>query len=321
MEKLVDLHCDTIWKLMDAGEEMTLGKNSFCVNIDEMKQADTMAQFFACFVDVGSFPEKERYENGYAYVKKMMERMRKEVENFSQEIVFARNGEEIEKNRKAGKISALLTVEEGGILNGKIERVEELWSMGIRLITILWNYENCIGYPNSEKSEIMRKGLKQFGFEVVEKMNERKMLVDVSHLSDGGFWDVLKTSKCPVVASHSNAREICPHPRNLTDEMIRALAEKGGVIGMNFYPRFIRKNKKANVEDIVTHIRHIVNIGGIESVCIGTDFDGFSGESIEIERAGQMYLLYNTLKSAGFTEKQIEKIWWKNAMRVIHEVI
>lgn len=99
MEKLVDLHCDTIWKLMDAGEEMTLGKNSFCVNIDEMKQADTMAQFFACFVDVGSFPEKERYENGYAYVKKMMERMRKEVENFSQEIVFARN----RKEQKSGK--------------------------------------------------------------------------------------------------------------------------------------------------------------------------------------------------------------------------
>ncbi len=321
MEKLIDLHCDTIWRLTDAGEEVTLGKNAFSVNIEEMKQADTMAQFFACFVDVKSFPEKERYEEGYAYVKKMIERMRKEVRNFSEQIAFAKSGEEIEKNRKNGKISAILTLEEGGVLNGKTERIEELYKEGIRLITILWNYENCIGYPNSRNSEMMGKGLKPFGFEVVEKMNEKRMLIDVSHLSDGGFWDVLKTSGSPIVASHSNAREICSHPRNMTDKMIKALAEKGGVIGMNFYPSFIRENGKACVEDVVTHIRHIVNVGCMASVCIGTDFDVFSGESIEIERAGQMYLLYHTLKRAGFTEGQIEKIWWKNAMRIIKEVI
>lgn len=321
MKNLIDLHCDTIWRLMCAGEEVTLEKNSFCVNIDEMRQTDTMAQFFACFVDAKWFLEKDRYEDGYTYVKKMIERIKKEVENFSEEIAFAKSGGEIEENRRNGKISALLTVEEGGVLNGNIERIEELWKEGIRLITILWNYENCIGYPNSEKTEIMNKGLKPFGFEVVEKMNERGMLIDVSHLSDGGFWNVLETSSYPIVASHSNAREICPHQRNLTDEMIRGLAEKGGVIGINFYPRFIRKTGKAEVKDIVAHIRHIINVGGIESVCIGTDFDGFSGESTEIERMGEMYLLYEALKQVGFTEKQIEKIWWRNAMRVIKEVI
>lgn len=321
MEKLIDLHCDTIWRLTDAGEKVTLGKNSFCVNIDEMKQAGTMAQFFACFVDANWFTKEEKYEEGYVCIKQMIKRMRKEVGDFSEQIAFAKSGEEIEENRGNGKISAVLTVEEGGVLNGKIERIEELYKEGIRLITILWNYENCIGYPNSRKSEIMGKGLKRFGFEIVEKMNERGMLIDVSHLSDGGFWDVLKTSRYPVVASHSNAREICPHPRNMTDKMIKALAEKGGVIGINFYPDFIRQNGRACVEDVVTHIRHIVSVGGMDSVCIGTDFDGFSGESIEIERAGQMYLLYHALKRVVFTEKQIEKIRWENAMRVIKEVI
>lgn len=321
MEKLIDLHCDTIWRLMDAGEEATLGENPFCVNMAEMRKADTMAQFFACFVDVKRFEQEEGYEEGYTYVNRMIRRMQKEVGNFSDKIAFAKSGEEIERNRENGKISAILTLEEGGVLNGKTERIEELWEKGIRLITILWNYENCIGYPNSRKREIMERGLKPFGFETVEKMNEKGMLVDVSHLSDGGFWDVLNASKRPVVASHSNARKLCPHPRNLTDAMIRALAETGGVIGVNFYPRFIRENGKACVEDLTRHIAHIINTGGEESVCIGTDFDGFSGESIEIARAGQMYLLYDALKKAGFTERQLEKIWHGNAMRVIKEVI
>lgn len=321
MKGLIDLHCDTIWKLMDAKQEETLEKNCFCVNIDEMKQADIMAQFFACFVDCGLFPKKEQYEKGYIYVKKMIERMQNEVRKYSDKIVFAKNEKEIEKNRQEGKISAILTLEEGGVFNGKIERLDELWREGIRLVTILWNYENCIGYPNSQKQEVMCKGLKPFGFEVVEKMNELGMIIDVSHLSDGGFWDIVETSKYPIVASHSNAREICSHPRNLTDEMIRAIAEKGGVIGINFYPRFLKNSGKAGVDDIVVHLNHIINIGGVECVCIGTDFDGFSGESTEIEKMGQIHLLCDALKKNGVKEKYIEKIWRENAMRVIKEVI
>ncbi|WP_461815996.1 dipeptidase [Faecalimonas sp.] len=321
MTGLIDLHCDTIWKLMDAKKNANLEKNDFCVSIEKMKQADTMVQFFACFVDVGAFPKKEQYEKGYIYVKKMIERMKKEVKNYSGKIAFAKNGEEIEKNRQDGKISSILTLEEGGVFNEKKERIDEFWKEGIRLTTILWNYENCIGYPNSKKQEIMCKGLKPFGFEVVEKMNDLGMIIDVSHLSDGGFWDVIEKSKSPIVASHSNAREICLHPRNLTDEMIRALAEKGGVIGVNFYPKFLKKNGKAGVDDIVLHLKHIINVGGIDCACIGTDFDGFSGESTEIKQMGQMDLLYEALQRNGIKEKDIEKIWRENAMRVIKEVI
>lgn len=321
MKGLIDLHCDTIWKLMDAKEEVNLEKNCFCVNMDEMKKADIMAQFFACFVDCGLFSKKEQYEKGYIYVKKMIERMKSEVRKYSDEIAFAKNKKEIEKNRKEGKISAVLTLEEGGVFNGKIERLDELWREGIRLVTILWNYENCIGYPNSRKQEVMCKGLKPFGFEVVERMNEMGMIIDVSHLSDGGFWDVVEISKCPIVASHSNAREICSHPRNLTDEMIRAIGENGGVIGINFYPRFLKTNGKAGVDDIVAHLNHIINVGGIECACIGTDFDGFSGESTEIEKMGQMHLLCDALKKNGIKENYIEKIWKENAMRIIKEVI
>lgn len=321
MDKLIDLHCDTIWRLMEAGKNATLENNPFCVNLKEMRRADTMAQFFACFVDMQWFQEENKFEEGYQYVKKMIERLRKEVEHFSDKIAFAKNEKEIEENREEGKISAILTVEEGGILNNKIERIEELRNEGIRLMTVLWNYENCIGYPNSKNAEIMAKGLKPFGFEVIERMNYVGMLIDVSHLSDGGFWDILQTSRVPVVASHSNARALCPHPRNMTDDMIRGLGEKGGVIGVNFYPPFIRESGKATAKNIVSHIQHIANVGGMESVCIGTDFDGFTGEEGEIGKVGQINTLYEELKRAKFTEKQIEKIWRGNAMRVIKEVI
>ena len=123
MDKLIDLHCDTIWRLMEAGKNATLENNPFCVNLKEMRRADTMAQFFACFVDMQWFQEENKFEEGYQYVKKMIERLRKEVEHFSDKIAFAKNEKEIEENREEGKISAILTVEEGGILNNKIERI------------------------------------------------------------------------------------------------------------------------------------------------------------------------------------------------------
>ena len=119
-------------------------------------------------------------------------------------------------------------MEEGGVLNEKQERLEELYRLGIRLITLTWNYENCLGYPNSRDGEVMNRGLKAFGLEIVERMNALGMLVDVSHLSDGGFWDCIRVSRAPIIASHSNARALCGVPRNLTDDMLRALAEKGG---------------------------------------------------------------------------------------------
>ena len=317
---LVDMHCDTAWKLFEGRRGETLEENECSVNLKQLKRAGSLAQFFACFVDVGRFPS-EQYAKGYERVKELMHRMKREVECFEDKIAFAGNYAELMEHKNAGKISAILTVEEGGVTEGKLSRVTEFYDEGIRLITLLWNYENCIGYPNSRNATLMQKGLKPFGFELVEKMNELGMLIDVSHMSDGGFWDVIKQSKTPVVASHSNARALCSHPRNLTDEMLRALAEKGGVAGVNFYPAFIREDMSAKAEDIVCHIRHMVNVGGSDAVAIGTDFDGFSGGELEIENIGEIELLYDALRKNGFSGSQIEKIWSGNALRIIREIL
>ena len=148
------------------------------------------------------------------------------------------------------------------------------------------------------------------------------MIVDVSHLSEGGFWDVVSHSKTPPVASHSNARALRDHPRNLSDRQIRALAEKGGVAGLNFYQNFLGKSGSCRIDEMVGHVRHMYRIGGEDFVAVGTDFDGFSGaKEMEISDIGEMPLLSEALKKSGFTWRQIEKIWYGNAKRMIDTVL
>ena len=152
-------------------------------------------------------------------------------------------------------------------------------------------------------------------------MEELGMIIDVSHLSDAGFYDVVKYSTKPFVASHSDARSICGVARNLSDEMIRLLADKGGVMGINYCSAFIedRNETFTTVQGMVDHIRHIVKIGGIDCVGLGSDFDGIEN-SLEIKDASGVQLLYEALKKH-FSEEEIEKIFWKNVLRVYHETL
>lgn len=317
--RLIDLHCDTIWMLM-RGEGAHLQNNSFCVDIDKLKAAGSMAQFFACFIYLNEIANEERWEQGYQLALDMIQRGKAEFAACSDEISLVSNHGDIIKNYASGKMSAILTIEEGGILNNDISRLYELYNQGIRLMTLTWNHENCIGYPNSKEDVIMQKGLKPFGVEVVEKMNELGMIIDVSHLSDGGFWDVLKYSSKPVIASHSNARSMCNHPRNLSDEMIKALADKGGIAGINLYPYFIRKNGKVTVEDIADHVWHMYQTGGEDFIAVGTDFDGFDEGELDIAHIGEIDKLYDTVKRRGLSERQMEKFWSGNAMRVLKQI-
>lgn len=230
VRKLVDMHCDTISELQRKGAEENIFVNHLCVDMEGMKCAGTMVQFFACFVDRKEYVEEKSADYSAAWdraFKAVLDMIKRIQQEENQELCLAKNYEEIQENHRRDLISAIATVEEGGVLNECSERLEELYDKGIRLMTLTWNYENCLGYPNSRDNTIMSQGLKKFGLEIVEKMNALGMLVDVSHLSDGGFWDCIRHSRSPIVASHSNVRALCNHPRNLTDEMLRALAEKG----------------------------------------------------------------------------------------------
>ena len=307
MKAWVDLHCDTL---------SALENSHLHIDIESMKKSGISLQFFACFVNVLD----GNWEYGYQKVENMIQKMYTEQ---TTELQLVSSYKEWEKNEKSDVISALLTLEEGGILNGKYSRIPELYRKGVRLITLTWNYENCFGYPNSSNRNIMRKGLKSFGKEAVGQMNQLGMLIDVSHLSEGGFWDCIKLSKKPIVASHSNARSLCNHPRNLTDKMLQALSEKGGVAGLNFYPRFLKREGDAQLRDIAKHAKHMIQVAGEEVVAIGTDFAGYELEKGQkwISGVSEIELVWDSMKREHITERQIDKIMIGNARRVLQEVL
>ena len=349
--KWIDMHCDTLSEMKKQGIP-SLNQTKLHVDKTRLIRGNRKAQFFACYVNAKEyrkeFTEKMDTETkpGHARMDTKINSQNSEFnldaavwdrawkaanelidlayEQEADDFGIVHTFEELEKNLAADRLSGILTVEEGGILNRKMERLDQLYERGIRLMTLTWNYQNCIGNPNSREEQVMQKGLTTFGKEVVERMNELGILVDVSHLSDGGFWDCVQVGRKPIVASHSNARSLCPHPRNMTDEMLRALGEKGGVAGVNFYSVFLcGEGRRATVDDMVQHIRHMIHCAGEDAVALGTDFDGFEDTALPegIRDVQDMKLLWDGMRKAGITSRQIEKIACNNILRVLRETM
>ncbi|MCY6354627.1 dipeptidase [Clostridium sp. ZS2-4] len=307
---LIDFHCDTISKIyQDNGE---LFRNKYCVDINKLKKGNCTAQFFALFTEL------DKVQNPLEYTLKMLDKFYIELEKNKKYISLARNYNELIKNKSENKISAFLTIEEGAALKGSLDNLRIFHRLGVKLLTLTWNFPNEIGYPNCIK-EHMEKGLTPFGLELIEEMNRLKMIIDVSHLSDGGFYNVAKYSKAPFVASHSNARALTNNPRNLTDKMIKLLSEKGGIIGLNFFGEFLGGDEYSKIDDMVKHINHIKNAGGIDVLCLGSDFDGINSK-LEIDNIGEIDKLFTSLSKNGLSEDEIEKIFYKNALRLLKEI-
>lgn len=306
---MIDFHCDTILLLEKSKKSTSLYDNPFSVDIKKLLENKSMAQFFALFIDLN------KHKDPWAYYKKLLRIFNQEMNENQDYIEHVDNYSSFLKN---DKISAFLTVEDGGIIGSSLEKLEQLYKDRVRLITLTWNYPNAIGFPNVKGFN--NQGLTQFGFKVIEKMNHKGMLIDVSHLSDAGFWDVINHSKKPIIASHSNARAVTNHPRNLDDSMLKAIGENGGVVGINFCPSFISETQESKIKSIVKHMKHIVNKAGLEAMVIGTDFDGIKGP-LEIDNISKMDLLRDALLKSGFKNQEIEKIWHLNAKRIIREVL
>ncbi|MDD6794253.1 MAG: dipeptidase [Clostridiaceae bacterium] len=309
--KYIDLHCDTAGRILY--ENGKLEKNDFKVDIEKLRKGNALAQVFAFFIDVGIV------DAPFLEFEVMYKNFMNEIKKNSDSIQLVRNLEELNKAEAEGKIGAFLSIEEGAVLEGNIDNLQKVYDKGVRLITLTWNYKNKLGYPNY-KYLYKDKGLTDLGIEMLGLMEELGIIPDASHLSDGGFYDLVKICKKPFVASHSNSREITNHTRNLTDDMIKCLANKGGVMGINFCSKFIGKNRVSLIEDMVRHIKHIKNVGGIEVISIGSDFDGIDNE-VEIKDTSQMGKLALALNNEGFTDDEIEKIYYKNISRVMMEIL
>jgi membrane dipeptidase len=325
------MHCDTISVILNQrrrGNNLQLRTNALNVDIEKLKKGDYLLQNFAMFVNL------DRSKNPLEECLSLIDCFYSELEKNKDSLSLALSYEDIIKNQLEGKISALLTIEEGGTTNCSLANLRMLHRLGVRMLTLTWNYPNGIGYPNFNLSGGNKadyhvpnstEGLTDFGIEFVHEMERLGIIIDVSHLSDAGFYDVLKHTTKPFVASHSNARSIANHCRNMSDDMIIKLAERGGVMGVNFEGEFLEEPQpgermRSKISNMVKHIQYIVKLAGIDCIGLGSDFDGIY-QDLELNGAHKMPELEKALRDAGFTPEEIEKIFYKNVLRVYKEVL
>lgn len=290
---IYDLHCDTLTVMYNNGFD--IHENCLSAGIEKLKNGNVKLQCFAIYPDNNIFYGKD--DGCFEYF-----------------INCADLFDKIKPEIKSNGITPVLTVEDCELLNGDIARVDVLKKQGVKTAGLLWNRENCLGFPHTEAN----KGLKKFGFQVVERLNELNIIPDVSHLSIRGFYDVALCSKKPFVATHSCVYSICPNSRNLDDEQLRTLANSGGVVGINYYSRFLKDGSDfAKISEIVNHIAYAVNMAGSEAVALGSDFDGTDTGS-EIPDASYCPVLAEALiKALGFNTA--EKVCYKNAKNLLRQ--
>lgn len=313
--KFIDLHCDTILGCHRGG--YGLAENGGHIDVRKLKAGHALAQFFAIFISPG--PDGGLNPKSYEFFNDVYEKTYLPEIEKNPELAHAYCYDDIIKNEAEGKISSILTIEDSVPLEGRIERVDEFYKKGVRLMTLTWNYENSLGFPSSMDPELAKKGLKDFGIEAVIRMQELGIIVDVSHLNEGGFWDVVKYAKKPFVASHSCARALCNHQRDLWDDQLRALAKNGGMVGLNFLSAFLTENSnETTIARCMEHIVHIANVAGVDSVGFGSDFDGIGDCKLEFGDYSGMPMLADALGKY-FSAAEVDKICYGNALRVIRE--
>lgn len=311
----IDMHCDTITRLFHDGKH--LYDNDMHVSIKKLLSSNYALQCFAMFVYL------KESEDPFSTCNKYIDFYQKEIKANENYISPVYNYQQLVDNMNNGRLSSLLTIEEGAVIKGDLDNLIHFYNRGVRMMTLTWNFENEIGYPN-QMSQVpfsinTEDGLKPFGKEVVKKMNELGMIVDVSHGSDKLFYDVIDISDKPIVASHSDSRYVCDVPRNMTDEMIKTLAAHNGIMGINFCSSFIGKDPNINqIPQIIEHIKHIANVGGIDCIALGSDFDGIQTPN-GMSDCTKMDTLFSELAKSGFSKQDIDKISYGNFLRIFKE--
>lgn len=323
---VVDTHCDTLkcltpqftWRRdtmwadrsgIGMGERSELGH----VDIPKLREGGVDCQVFA----VSS--ERERTPP-YALrtVLDMIDTFYSECEKNPDAIQPVTSYDKILKAVGEGKVAAMLSIEGADVIEGRLSMLRTFHRLGVRMVGLVHSLRNLLadGVTDARTGG----GLSELGVQVVEELDRLGVVIDVSHLSDAGFWDLLEVAKGPVIASHSNSREVCDHPRNMTDEMIRALADRGGVMGMNFAPSFVHPSSPS-VETLMDHVDHIVDLVGPDHVGLGSDFDGIPSTPVGLEDVTRMPRITEELVRRGYTEEDASKILGGNHLRLIKRVV
>jgi membrane dipeptidase len=285
------------------------------VDLPRLLESGVDLQVFAAYIQ----PEY-KMERALHRALQLIDRFYQELHNHGDKMMLFSRVSDVREAKNAGKVSAMLSIEGGEAIEADLGILRMLHRLGIRAITLTWNERNQVADGAAEGRT--KGGLTNFGIELVAEMNRIGMVVDVSHISDAGFFDVIETTTKPVIASHSNCRAICNHRRNLTDEMIKALANNGGVMGMNFAAEFVDERKdNATLERVLDHIDHVVAIAGVEHVGIGSDFDGIEITPKGLEDVTKIPYITEGLLKRGYKEDDVLKILGENFLHVFSEVI
>ncbi|OCA87766.1 membrane dipeptidase [Bacillus sp. FJAT-27225] len=316
---VVDGHNDTMMKAVNPTtwlpETDIRGNTDFHIDIPKLQAGGLNVPFFAAYTS-GYYGNNPR---SISRTLALINALYWTEERNSDVMEITTSLKEIEKARREGAYS----LEQ----HNAIELLHQYYDLGIRALGFTWNYSNALGEgANRVYGDPARTpsptGLTELGKEVAQEMNKLGMIIDVSHLSEQSFWDVIEVSKAPIMATHSGASSLREHARNLTDEQLKALAENGGVVGVVFYPDFLKygyPNEKVYIKDYVDHIEHAVKVAGIDHVALGSDFDGGPLPS-DIKDASELYKVTEELFSRGFSQQDIEKLLGKNTLRLLKEV-
>lgn len=342
---VIDLHCDTPM-LLDGGYDLGAWNESGQVDIPRMRRGGVTAVFFSVYTSAHRNTELESVQKAL----EIIDLVRREVARFPDDLTLAASSRDLETARSANRIAIFLGIEGGHMINSSLGVLRSLYSLGGRYLTLTHTKDTPWAGTSADPKNT---GLSEFGREVVTEMNRLGMLVDVSHVSDQTFADVLETSSAPIIASHSSARALAAHSRNMTDSMIRATAERGGVVHVNYYNTFLDDDYRersrrwedehprtdgpegaeartaaklaaigrTSFDTALDHFAHIAQVGGIEAVGMGSDFDGVEGELPEgLEDISKIPNLAEGLRGRGFSAGDIEKILGGNSLRVLRDV-
>ena len=290
-----DLHADTLSKCLK--ERKSLVHNDLAISVERGLVFDQWVQAFAVFV-----PDELRGSKGYHRFLSEAEVLTRAYEESGKIVPYD------PEHVKSGVCNAMLTVEGGAALGGKLERIDTLYEMGVRMMSLCWNGETDLAGGTATEA-----GLSALGKEAVKELEAHKIIIDVSHMNNYSFWDLCEVAERPFIASHSNCFELCPHRRNLDDLQLKEIIRRGGLIGINFYPVFVNGESDASFQEIRRHIRHIVALGGEDCIAVGSDFDGAAMpvKLPSVDRIPDWH--QNLLKH--FDPEFVDKITFLNAQR------
>jgi membrane dipeptidase len=307
-----DLHCDTALALL--GEDLTevgsLRKNQYHIDLERAKVLPGYVQCFACFTT--PFMSEWHKKDPTMIFEKEIETVMREMYYNSDLISQIHTIADIDKNRKGGKMSAILTIEGTAGFGFNPAMLENLHQIGFRITTLGWNEQNPL--CGSHKTG---GGLTDLGREYVKEAQRLGMIIDVSHISDEAFWDIMDITEAPIIASHSNSRSVCPVSRNLTDDMFRAICQSGGVAGFNMCAPFVGVDP--DLDTVADHFIHFLELGGEKHIALGGDLDGCDVLPKGFDGVQDYPKLADKLLERGLGDALVYDIFWNNAMEVMRK--